>query len=152
MQRDGSDMKAVDKEGQVTYRYPRYSTIIISVVFVPIIIFTFWVILFVESIVLKVVGILSITLGIAVWIKSLMKLNERIIITQDGITRSTPKDVVFIPWEKIRAVRRSTSIMERDHFKVISISGEYIVIGEPLEGYYELYNYIMSQAPFRESQ
>jgi hypothetical protein len=152
MQRDESDMKAVDKEGQVTYRYPRHSTIIISVVFVPIVIFTVWVILFVESILLKVVGILSITLGIAVWIKSLMKLNERIIITHDGITRVTPKDVVFIPWEKIRAVRRSTSIMERDHFKVISISGEYIVIGEPLEGYYELYNYIMSQAPFRESQ
>jgi hypothetical protein len=122
----------------VTFGYLRGTILVTSGLLAAVIVMVIAAAVFTQSAWLRMFMVSCVGYFSAVCAKQLLRLNERIVITQRAITLSSPRNTTTIPWVDIIRINRQTSLLERERLTIQSSGGLRITAGEPLLGYYEL--------------
>lgn len=131
----------------ITYRYARFSILAPSVVMIPGYLLAAWVIATAQNGWTRALVIAGLAFLIAVTVRSLLRLGDIIVITSEGLTRKSLFGEMYLTWSKIKLVKKYTSLLERDCFRVEATGGESVSVSEYLVGYDDLYKLVLDLAP-----
>ena len=133
--------QANNKNLPITYEYARFGILVQNITWG---IFAYgiyaWVLLTSDIITLKQVltGIVLILIGLMP-LRSLLRLTEKIVVTEEGISRKTPISEIHILWSDIKSIKLYNSWLEGHCYKVESVNGGSISVSEMLGEYEKLY-------------
>lgn len=124
----------------VVYKYASFGILVQNVVLILMFGFGVWVVATADILTLKlIITFLVLTFFEAIGVRSLLRLLETIIATEDGVCRKTPFSRTHILWGDVSRVKLYKSWLERNCYKIESVNGDRITVSEMLDGYEKLY-------------
>jgi hypothetical protein len=85
-------------------------------------------------------------------IRALYRLGDKIVVTEQFIAKQGWVRKARINWDEVIKVARYTPIFEDDGIKIISASGQVIVITKQISGFPDFFGYVKHQAPDKFSK
>jgi hypothetical protein len=85
-------------------------------------------------------------------IRALYRLGDKIVVTEQYVARQGWVRKARINWDEVIKVARYTPIFEDDGIKIISASGQVIVITKQISGFSDFFGYVKHRAPDKFSK
>jgi hypothetical protein len=132
--------QSINAEFPIFYKYARFGILAQNIVMLPLLGWCIWYTVTYQTMTIKQIlivlgGVFFLIMGL----RTLIRLSETIIVTQDGVSRKTWSNETHILWNEVTCIKKYRSWLERYCYKIESESGNYITVSEMLGGYAELY-------------